>query len=156
MNLQVITVISPLICTFLLGILTYKFAIKSKKFDLLYASKIPAFKEIAIKLTNYKTYCWGKYASINGMEFAAFFDEPGGALFHRKEIASVTEHNAIFLSKQNRKALEELIGSIGILCNIELHITNDNLISYNSDPYENAAKKVEALIDTLYKDLNLT
>jgi hypothetical protein len=153
---QILTLCIPLLSALIVGVLTYKFAIRSKKFDLLYASKIPAFKDIAVKLTNYKTFCRGRVAYYQGNEFSPNYVAGVGALSHRIEITTVTDLNSIFLSKSNRESIRTLLNNISILCNIELHIAEGKDVATDySNVYEAAALQVEALIDILYQDLNL-
>ncbi|HJP62292.1 MAG TPA: hypothetical protein VJ844_02565 [Mucilaginibacter sp.] len=153
---QTLSLVIPILSVIIVGVITYYFAIKSKKFELLYESKIPAFKEISAKLTEYKTFCWGRVAYYQGNAFSPYYSDQLKALHHRTEIAKSYESNSIFLSKRNRNAIIELLNAMSILCNIELQIASypNNTNDY-SDAYELAAKKVDSLIEMLYDDLNL-
>jgi len=156
-NYQIISLSTPILSVAIVGVTTYLFAIKSKKFDLLYASKIPAFKEIAKTLTEYRSFCLGRVAYYLANEASPYYNDRIGAFAHRLKIITVTDLNAIFLSKSNRDDIFNLIGSISTICSIELRIasksgdTNDY-----TDVYLKSAKKTEALIEKLYKDLNLS
>ncbi|MEO6850457.1 MAG: hypothetical protein ABI203_04795 [Mucilaginibacter sp.] len=151
---QLWTLLIPVFSVIVAGLITYRFGIKSKMFDLLYASKIPAFKEITTKLTEYKAFCRGRVAYYQANEFSPYYTDAMGALHHRTEIAKVVDINSIFLSKANRDSISSLIGDMGSLCNIELYISSGDTKDY-SEVYIQAAKRAEDLIEIMYYDLNL-
>lgn len=122
--LQILTLSIPILSALIIALITYRFAIKSKKFDLLYASKIPAFKEIAAKLTDFRLSCLGKVAEYKGLEFSPYL-VTSSVLIHRGYIAAVTDANAIFLSKDNREKLTKLMDNMGKLCSLELRLAGN-------------------------------
>ncbi|RKS03196.1 hypothetical protein [Flavobacterium sp. 102] len=152
---KVLAVVSPFISAFLAGLLTYYFTLKTKKFDILYQNKIPAFKEIALKLIELKKFCLGRSAYYQGNEFSPYWEENLGALEHRTAVAEIFEINSIFLSKSSKKSIENLISEMSGLCNAEISIAGTNEISGVEKEYERIAKITEETINILYSDLNL-
>ncbi|KQN32356.1 hypothetical protein ASE92_17265 [Pedobacter sp. Leaf41] len=153
--LQITTLLIPIAAASTVGLLTYFFAIKSKKFDLLYASKIPAFTEISSKLTKFKSSCFGKVAEYRGMDFSPYAYS-GSTLAHLREIVEVVDANIIFLSKSNRNKIEQLLSQMGMACNLELRLAADKNDSADySEVYQKLGHETEKLIELLYKDLNL-
>jgi hypothetical protein len=152
---QIITFLMPIAAASIVGLLTYFFAIKSKKFDLLYASKIPAFKEISAKLTKFKSSCFGKVAEYRGFDFSPYYNS-GSTFTHRTEIVEVVDANIIFLSKICRKEIAELLNQMGVACSLELKLAADKNDSVDhSEVYQKLGTDTEKLIELLYKDLNL-
>ena len=75
---------------------------------------------------------------------------------HRNEIVEVVDANIIFLSKNSRDAIEELLNQMGTACSVELRIAIDGKDNKDkSEMYEKLGEKTEELIELLYKDLNL-
>ncbi len=66
---KILAIVSPFISALLTGFITYNLTMKQKRFDLLYQSKIPAFKDLSVALINYKNYCLGKASLFEAMNF---------------------------------------------------------------------------------------
>ena len=156
MNLfQFFTLLIPIAATIAVGLITYFYAIKSKKFDLLYASKIPAFKEIAAKLTDFRSSCLGRVAEYSGMEFSPY-SCTGSTLTHRTDIVIAVDANIIFLSKSSQEEIMKLLNKMGMLCSLELRLAaNPDDIEDYRDIYQQFGDDTEKLIELLYKELNL-
>jgi len=155
--LYIFTLLSPFIAAFIAARLTYFFTLKSKKFDILYANKIPAFKNINDELIKYKIFCLGRVAFLEGNELSPYWSEYIGVFEFRKSITKVYEENLIFVSKKSRKAIENLINNQSLLCNIEIQLV-DNELDDSIDlktSYFNAYVEVDELIQILYEELNL-
>lgn len=152
---QFFTLLIPILSATIVGVLTYLFALKSKRIDLLYQNKIPAFKELALKLTEYKNFCLGRVAYLQGNEYSPFWEEGSGTLHHRTEIANVAAHNAIFLTDHSRKLLYKMLAEMGLSCNIEVALILDPDLTIDSKVYEVKANTVDMIIESLYKELNL-
>lgn len=151
------TLISPFIAAFIAARLTFFFSLKSKKFDIIYANKIPAFKNINEKLIEYKIFCLGRVAYFEGNELSPYWVEDIGAFEFRKSITKVYEENSIFVSKKSRSSIEKLINNLSLLCNMEIQIV-DNKLDEKIDlkeTYNNAYLEVDELIQILYEELNL-
>ncbi|MBG6188417.1 hypothetical protein [Flavobacterium sp. CAN_S2] len=84
-----LAVISPFVSAFLTGLLTYYFTLKTKKFDILYQNKIPAFKEITSELIELKKFCLGRVAYFQGNEVSPYWEENLGVLAHRTSITEI-------------------------------------------------------------------
>ena len=151
------TLISPFIAAFIAARLTFFFSLKSKKFDIIYANKIPAFKNINEKLIEYKIFCLGRVAYFEGNGLSPYWVEDIGAFELRKSITKVYEENSIFVSKKSRSSIEKLINNLSLLCNMEIQIV-DNKLDEKIDlkeTYNNAYLEVDELIQILYEELNL-
>ena len=152
---QMFTLLIPILSAAIVGLLTYFFALKSKKFDLLYQNKVPAFKEIALKLTAYRNFCLGRVAFLQGNEFSPFWESGPGALHHRTEIANVIALNSIFLSKRNNDFLYSLLNDMSLMCNMEVSLITNPEMNVDSNIYFNEVKRVDSAIQSLYSELNL-
>lgn len=152
-----LAILSPFVAAFIAARLTYFFSLKSKKFDILYANKIPAFKNINEVLTEYKIFCLGRVAFFEGNELSPYWTEDVGAFEFRRKITKVYENNSIFISQKNRKVIEEFINNLSLLCNMEIHLV-DEVIDESIDlkkSYFNSYIEVEKIIEIFYKELNL-
>lgn len=152
---KVLSILSPMISALLVGILTYNFTIKAKKFDILYQNKIPAFKAVVSELVSFRKYCWGRAAYFSGNEFSPYYNESPGALEHRTLISEVYELNTMFLSKGCRKEIKELISDMSGICNAETIEESDGTLKGIENSYSNLASKVGEIIDLMYKELNI-
>lgn len=154
---KILAIVSPFISAILTALVTYRFTIKNKKFDILYQNKIPAFKDVATELINYKKYCLGQAASYQGNEFSPYYDEGEGTLTHRKKIAEVAEMNVLFLSTKSKVLIGNLINNMSIACNIELYIAagKESEFPELDKSYEDTASQVDEIIEELYRELRL-
>lgn len=152
---KILSILSPFVSAFLAGLLTYYFTLKTKKFDILYQNKIPAFKETVSKLVDLKKFCLGRIAYFQGNEFSPYFQDTAGALHHRTEISNIYELNAIFLSSDSKKVIDNLLNEMSGLCNAEIAMTSGDTLSGVEKEYDRILKLTENCISTLYTDLNL-
>jgi hypothetical protein len=152
---KVLSIASPFISALLASLLTYYFTLKTKRFDILYENKIPAFKEISIKLIEFKKFCNGRVAYFIGNEYSPYYEANAGTLHHRTEIAQVSEFNSIFLSTESRSLIEDLLNQMSGLCNAEVAILSGDQMPGIEKEYERLSKLTENCISKLYSDLNL-
>lgn len=152
---KLLAILSPFLASGLTGIITYNITMKGKRFDLLYQSKIPAFKELSIKLTNYKNFCLGRVAFFEGNEYSPYWEEGTGTLNHRTEIAETASMNSIYFSLDTKSSIEKLLNEMGSLCGIEVQIALGNHSLDLKDAYYQMFKKAESCINKLYSELNL-
>ncbi|WP_139218421.1 hypothetical protein [Pedobacter antarcticus] len=152
---KLLAIISPFVSAALGGLITYIFTIRGKRYDLLYQSKIPAFKELSLELTAFRNYCLGKVASDEGNEFSPYLEEGKGTLTHRTDIALSIAHNGIFFKPTSRQSVGELMNNMSMLCNIELGLAAGKEYGNLKENYFEMANKTSDLIEMLYKELNL-
>ena len=152
---KIATLVSPFVSASLVGLLTYYFTIKTKKFNVLYLNKLTAFKEITNKLTGFKNFCNGRIAFLQGNEFAPFYEKNIGTLYYRTEIANISELNSIFLSKKGQQVIEDLINRMSTLCTAELAIVQNDKELNIIGLYENLLNQTENCIRNLYLEINL-
>jgi hypothetical protein len=150
---KIAAIVSPFLAAALSVILTYYFTFRAKKWDILYASKIPAIKEIAQKLVELKKYCSGVLAYLHAIENAPYYHPPGGALDLWKEIADNSVMNSLFVSAKSRKMIDDILQNLGIICNIEMRLVLDPTLSGIESPYETMHTMVEECLQSLYADL---
>lgn len=152
--IEILAIASPI----LIGVLTYWFSNKSKKMELLYQNKIPAFNELNRALVDFKKYLHGLIAEEQGNEYSPYYGGGEHSAFeHRGIISEIADVNAIYLNNKSRKALEDLTNNMAGLCNLDaMRVLNqlDTDVSYISS-YESQIKRVDEVIEILYKDLNL-
>jgi len=151
-DFKLLAIISPFVSATLAGFLSHHFSMKTKKFDILYVNKIPAFKEVVSKLVEYKKYCFGRISYLNGHETSPYWEKDAASLIHRVEITSVFDVNSIFISPKSKKSIQNLLDEMGSLCSAEI---SDELMPGIEKDYEKISKLVENCIDTLYSELNL-
>lgn len=152
---KILSILSPFVSASLAGILTYYFTLKAKKFDILYQNKIPAFKEIAGTLVDFKKFCWGRTAYFHRNEFSPYYEENVGTLEHRIKISDSSEYNSIFLSADCKQEIDNLLSEMSGLCNAEISLVSGNEMPGVEDEYERIALTTEKCIKKLYDDLNL-
>jgi hypothetical protein len=147
--------VSPLLAGTLSGFITYGLTIKSKKFDILYANKIPAFKEIAKQLLVLKQFLIAKIADKSGMEFSPEYEDTS-ILNFITEISSVREANYMFTSKKSQLALNSLLDNMSLVANFELQQAagvdgfSDGLPLYNR-----LLTTTSETLDILFNELNI-
>lgn len=151
---KALAIISPFISAAIAGVISYLVMISGKRYDFMYQSKIPAFKDLSLSLINYKNYCLGKVANYEGNEFSPYFELEGSTLQHRTVIAQVASLNTIYFSDSTRKLIDELMNSMSSLCNAELHIASGQEFEDLESSYYSMSEKVELCITALYKELN--
>ncbi|WP_139255090.1 hypothetical protein [Hymenobacter psychrophilus] len=151
-------IISPFISAALASSLTYIFGTRAKRKELLYQNRIESFKQIAIRVSELKKYCIGQLAVYQGNEFSPFYELEGSGLTHRGAIANITEYNQIFLTSKSKKALENLINNISMICNAELYIASQSFddipVDHNSI-YEYTLKQADLCLSIIYNELGL-
>jgi len=150
-----LAIFSPFVSVALGSLITYFFTIRGKRYDLLYQSKIPAFKEMSLELTAFRNYCLGKVASYEGNEFSPYLEEGKGTLTHRTDIAMAIANNGIFFRPTSRETVEQLMDEMSMLCNIEVGLAAGNDCGDLTDNYRKMAEKTSRAIEILYKELNL-
>ncbi|WP_303312187.1 hypothetical protein [Hymenobacter sp. BT730] len=155
---KIFLTIAPFISAGLASFLTYSFGTKAKRKEYLYQNRVESFRQIAIKVSELKKYCFGKIALIQGNEFSPFFDLEGSGLMHRSAIADTVDFNQIFLTKKSRQYLDELIAHMSFICNKELAISGRGMHeepSNDSSVYESTVKKADECLAVLYRELDL-
>lgn len=152
---KILAIISPFLSAILASYATYYYTLKTKRFDILYQNKIPAFKEIVTRLIELKKFCIGRLAHYEGNEYSPYYEESTGVLEHRTLLADSYELNSIFLSKSSRKSIENLLDDLSGLCNAERCIgSGDDTLNVENE-YGRIAKITEDTINKLYSELNL-
>lgn len=151
-----LSIILPLILAALSAFLTYKFTINSKRVEILYQNKIPAFKEIAYKIIEFKNFCDGRVAYFRANEYSPFYEEGAGTLKHRTEIAKSFPTNNIFLSRKSKILVTDLINNMSGLCSAEVSLTYSDIELDPSWEYERMSILSSTVIENLYQELNLT
>ena len=151
---KIAALISPLISALLVGLVTYNLKLKTTKINILYQNRISAFREIADKLTKFKNFCNGRIAYFQGNEFSPYYEAHTGTLHYRTEIADISTLNSIFLSKESKLSIENLINSMGMLCSVELASSKNDKELNIIGLYEKLLNETEECVETLYSELN--
>jgi hypothetical protein len=152
---KLLSIVSPFVSAFLASLFTYFFTLRTKRFDILYQNKIPAFKEITSKLIDLKKFCIGRVAYFSGNEYSPYYEENVGALHHRTEIANITDLNSVFFSTKSRNTIDNLLNELSGLCNAEASIVSGNEMLRAENEYERISRVIEKCIETLYSELNI-
>lgn len=154
-TIQIIAIISPFVSATLTAYLTYKLTSKSKKVDIVYQNKIPAFKAIASSIISFKNFCEGRVAYFYGSEFHPFYTDSLGTLEHRTKIALSLEENAVFISQDSRHIISDFLNQMTGLCNAEIAIASNDPYMQPKEEYEQMAILADSAVEVLYKELNL-
>jgi hypothetical protein len=155
-TIQVIAILSPFVSAALTAFLTFQFTSKSKRLDILYENKVPAFKEIASNIISFKNFCEGRVAYYKANDFHPFYtDSTGGTLEHRTKIALSLEANVVFVSKEARDVISDFLNHMSGLCNVELAITGGDNDMQPSSEYIRMAILGDSAVELLYNELNL-
>ena len=149
-------VASPFVSALLAAFLTYQSTLKTKKFDILYANKIPAFKEVMSSLTAFKIFCEGRVAYFQGNEFSPYYQEGVGGLAHRTEITTTIDLNSVFISDSSKAKINELLGKLSLLCTAELSLVSGQEIPGIETLYKDLGTLAKDCIAELYNELNLS
>jgi hypothetical protein len=149
---QFFTLFLPLASASVVGYLTYRFAIKSKKFDILYQHKVPAFKEVTYKLINYKAYCLGRITHLTGNPVSPYYDDELNAMHYHGEVAKAVDLNIIFLSESNKLIINQLLYKMEGISTSEIDFGRDQMMV---DWLNEIVEEIEKVINVLYTDLNL-
>lgn len=151
-----ISIISAFTSATLVTYFSYRFGVRTKKLDILYNSRLTAFKEVSIKIVSFKNFCTGKLAHSQGNEYSPFYEEGFGALHHRTEIANSLQTNSIFLSKDSRVVVTDLLNQMSGLCNGEAALAgNDNEDLNLDNEYSRMETLSESAIEILYAELGI-
>lgn len=153
--IEIIATISPFVSATLTAFLTYKFTARSKRLDILYENKVPAFKEIAANIIAFKNFCEGRVAYCQGNEFHPFYTDSLGMLEHRTKIAKSLEANVVFVSKDARVVVTDFLDQMSRLCNAELSIASGDTDMEQDSEYQRMAILGDSVVELLYNELNL-
>jgi hypothetical protein len=150
---KVLAVVSP----FVSGYVTYWLTNRSKKSELLYQHRMPAFKEVVGVLVKIRQYAEGKIALERGAEFSPYFDEAGSALSLRTDLANASAVNEIFLTDKSKRLIQEVDSQLGVFYNAEIWITGRPI--EEAEPriadYLPLHNVVERCLKGLYKEMDL-
>lgn len=144
---KLVAIISPFLASGLTGWITYNITMKGKRFDLLYQSKVPAFKELSIKLTNYKNFCLGTVAFFEGNEYSPYWEEGTGTMHYRNEIAEAASMCSIYFSSKMKKSIDNLLNLMAGLCGAEVQNALKNDVLDLRDAYFDMYEKSEMCIN---------
>jgi len=154
-TIQIIAIISPFVSAALTAFLTFQFTSKSKRLDILYQNKVPAFKEIAANIISFKNFCEGRVAYFQANEFHPFYTDSLGTLEHRTKIASSLEANVVFVSKDARTVVSDFLIQMSGLCNAELAMSGGDNDMQPISEYQRMSTLGDSAVEILYNELNL-
>ena len=154
-TIQIIAIISPFVSAALTAFLTFQFTSKSKRLDILYQNKVPAFKEIAANIISFKNFCEGRVAYYQANEFHPFYTDSVGTLEHRTKIALSLEANVVFVSKDARTVISDFLNQMSGLCNAKLAIAGGDNDMQPISEYQRMATLGDSAVELLYNELNL-
>lgn len=164
---EIYNLLSPFIAAFVASLITYLFTVRAKKHEALITQKLQAFKAIQKQLSLFKDYYFARLGEIQGNEFAPMVkDLPEEArkspLIQRQALSTVLADNSIFLSKESRKCLDSLDGSLNLLCNLEMYAATEtwalmkNLQNIDAKyAYEQILFQIDECIEKMYRELKL-
>lgn len=154
-SIQILAIVSPFVSAMLTAFLTFKFTSKSKRLDILYQNKVPAFKEIAANIISFKNFCEGRVAYYQANEFHPFYTDSVGTLKNRIKIATSLETNAVFVSKDSRIIVSDFLNQMSGLCSAEMAIAAGDDDMQLTSEYNRMAILADSAVEVLYQELNL-
>ena len=154
-TIQIIAIFSPFVSAVLTAFLTFQFTSKSKRLDILYQNKVPAFKEVAANIISFKNFCEGRVAFFQANEFHPFYTDSLGTLEHRTKIALSLESNIVFVSKDSRAIVSDFLNQMSGLCNAELAIAGGDNDMQPITEYQRMSTLGDSALELLYNELNL-
>lgn len=158
---QLYTYAAPFIAAFVASWLTYTFAIKQKKYEVLLKEKLIAIKAVQERLTSLKRYCEASIAEVEGGDFNPNLEsllptDPKSALMHSTALQYTVDANYLFLTPKEKQSLEEVAIALGMLCSMELTMSADPSFK-DSTPsgYRGALREIQNCLNLLYEELRL-
>ena len=133
------------------AIITYILAALSRRLELLYHHKIPAFQEIQTLLTDYKLEL---ESNVYGSDFPGRTPDAKGSVATVRLLEHAYLRNSKYFSKNGREAIMDLVGKIDFLCSLELTAVEENL-KIERSLYVEMTIEVSKVIEILYKDLKV-
>lgn len=151
-NLEIfkwLAIFSPIISGIIVGFVSHKLSNRSKRIEILYQNKIRAFNELHKILIDYRFELESK---IYKNPFLERSSDAKGSIETLSLLNNTLVRNSIYLNKESRKAVMDLVTKINFFCDFQ---NQENQDFENINPYIDMAVEVNKVIDILYKDLNL-
>ena len=143
----------------------FELTVLHRKHDIVLEERISIYKEFQRQLVSFKKYCHRRHGDFVGGDFAPTsdeFDEEGNksALTRLSELNDYKEENVIFISRNACNALDELQKHLGLMRNLELHLSEGRnalpeIVNSAPDAYANAASIIDGCLLALGNDLQL-
>ncbi|TPD71091.1 hypothetical protein [Flavobacterium microcysteis] len=146
-----LAIASPIFSGVIVGIVSHTLSNRSKRIELLYQHKIPAFQEIYKILTDYK---FELESNVYDSEFLESNPDSKGSLETVSLLNNAYIRNSIYLNKKSRQAIMDLVGKIHFMCSFQLTALQENF-KIQKPPYVEMTIEVNKVIEILYKDLNI-
>jgi len=146
-----LAIVSPIVSGILVGLVSNALANRSKRIEMLYQHKIPAFKEIHKILTDYK---FELESRIYNSEFLESNPDAKGAVETVSSLNNAYIRNSIYFNKKSRDAIMDLVAKIHNMCNLQILFLQKEFKD-ESLPYVEMTIDINKVIEILYKDLNL-
>jgi len=146
-----LAVLSPIVSGIIVGIVTNALVNRSKRIELLYQHKIPAFQEIYKILTDYK---FELESNVYDSEFLESNPDAKGSVETVSLLNNASVRNSIYLNKKSRQSIMDLVSKIHSMCSFQLTMVQEDL-KLDKSLYIDMAIEVNKVIDILYKDLNI-
>lgn len=144
------------------SIATHYFTVRSKRLDILYSERLPAYKAAQSALVSLKKYCRACKHEMLANELAPQIpdlkpDDKNTALQHRIALTHALDDHGIFLSPSSRRAIEAVIGSgLDSICIFELNEADDSGEEYYHKlltSYEGGIRAVDKCMHILSREL---
>jgi hypothetical protein len=145
-----LAIFSPIFSGIIGGIISHLLSNRSKRLDILYQHKIPAFKEMHKILVEYKL-------SVDRLVHVSEFldDTQRTTSINTVNLLNDSfELNGLYFNKKSRQMILSLIGDIHNMCSFELAVLQDDY-KHTTLPYGNMVVIIDKVIEQLYSDINL-
>jgi len=165
--MEIFSFISPFIAAFLASGLTYYFAIRAKKHEIIVQERLLAFKAIHRVLLRFRKYYWARIGDRDFSEFALGTDslendDKLSPLEQLHLLDSVLADNEIFLPKKSRELFSDLNRKLSMLCSSEMYVASqsDDLATIEAmesqlPQFIGALDAIDKCIEELYKNLKM-
>lgn len=154
---------SPFIAGFIASWVTYFFGVRGKRYDLVQAERLAAFRVLKERLLSLARYARARAANIDGGDLEprtsdlAEGEGPNSFLMFHAEIGRVIDDYAHVVRGDAREALNELMARLQLVCHMQVAITGDpeDRSEATADMYRSTASLATKCVDRVYSGLQL-
>jgi hypothetical protein len=151
---QIWDVLAPFIAAGLASWLTYHFALKQRRGEILIDQRLAAFNSLQAALVDLVHYCEFKHHPGDDIGPSLPEGTPKSALLNIQIISQCFDANRIFISKKSRELLSKLLGLVSMAASMELAVVSDPELEDRS-LYGQIREDADSCLESLHTELGL-
>jgi hypothetical protein len=151
---QVWDVLAPFVAAILASWLTYWFAMRQRRGEILLEQRLAAFNALQAALVGLVHYCEFKHRPGDDIGPSLPEGTPISALHNVQRLSHCVDANRIYISSPTRTALTKLCRSVSIAASMELAVLSDPSLEDRS-LYGQMRKDADLCIERLHSELHL-